>query len=67
MSTIKDAEISTVYHEFCGWYKCGSCGVNERFIPSVCPVCGKLVENYQKHQTDKLRAVMLDRREEEID
>ena len=67
MSTIKDAEISTVYHEFCGWYKCSNCGVNEHFIPSKCPVCGKLVENYQKNQTDRLREVMIGRREEDED
>ena len=52
---------------FCGWYKCSGCGVNEHFIPAQCPVCARLVSNYEQGQTDKLRAAMLERREEEYD
>lgn len=55
----------TEFVEFCGWYKCRKCGVNEHFIPPQCPVCGRIVLNYDKSQTEKLQAAMLSRRAEE--
>ena len=57
----------TEFVEFCGWYKCRACGINERFIPSQCPVCGRTVSNYQQSRTDRLRDIMAERREEEYD
>ena len=57
----------TEFVEFYGWYKCRSCGVTEHFIPPACPVCGKIVENYEQSRTDKLREQMQERREEEYD
>lgn len=58
-------ENNTVFDPFCGWYRCRSCGVTETFIPPICPVCMKPVENYHRHKTEQLREDMLRRREEE--
>ena len=62
---MKDNDKETDFFEFCGWYRCRKCGVNERFIPPMCPVCGRTVTNYPASQTEKLRAAMLERRAEE--
>ena len=62
---MKPEDKDTDFVEFCGWFKCRKCGVNERFIPQTCPVCGRYVTNYQKNQTDRLREVMIGRREED--
>ena len=45
----------TEFIPFCGWYKCRACGVNEMFVFPQCPVCKRIVSNYEQMRTEALK------------